>query len=276
MPELPEVETIRRQLAPVTEGRAITSVRVPDPRWCEPLTPRAFAARLRGRTIERFARRGKFMLLELGGGGVLALHLRMTGNLLYLPAQSKPQSAHLRGVLALSDGSRLAFVDPRRFGTAQVFAGREALDAYFDGRVGVEPLGDDFTQELLIAASRKRRTPIKAFLLDQRHVAGIGNIYADEALFRARIAPRMRTARLTRAQAAALHDAVRDALQAGIDAKGATIDDFRDAYGVQGSFQDQFLVHRREHLPCPACGEPVVKTRVAGRGTYYCPNCQRS
>lgn len=276
MPELPEVETIRRQLAPAVEGRVFTGVRILDPRWCEPTAPRAFSARLRGRTVEEFTRRGKYMLLQLSDDGVLVMHLRMTGNLLFVPSGSRPSRAHLRGVLTLDDGSALAFVDPRRFGTACVFADRTALDAYFEGRLGVEPLEDEFTAELLFDASRRRRTPIKTLLLEQRHIAGIGNIYADEALHRAGISPRMQAARISQAQAAALHAAIRESLQAGIDAKGASIDDFRDAYGAQGSFQDQFLVHRREGLPCPDCGSPVAKIRVAGRGTYYCRNCQRA
>jgi formamidopyrimidine-DNA glycosylase len=275
VPELPEVETIRRQLKPVTEGKTIARVAVADPRWCEPHATREFAARLRARTIERFDRRGKFLLLRLGDSSTLALHLRMTGNLLYLSAGEEVPAAHLRGTLHLDDGVRLAFVDPRRFGTARVY-GDDELAAYLEGRIGVEPFGEEFTPGFLHAATRRRRTPIKALLLDQRHVAGIGNIYADEALYRAKLSPRMRADRLTRVQASALHAAIRDALTAGIDAKGASIDDFRDAYGVQGSFQDAFLVHRREGLPCPGCETPVRKVRVGGRGTYYCPACQRS
>lgn len=276
MPELPEVETIRRQLAPVTENRRIVAASVADERWCAPAEAGEFVARLIDRTVDRFTRRGKFMLLHLDDGSVLVMHLRMTGNLLYLPAGMTAAERHLRGVLVLEGGAQLAFVDPRRFGTAVVFDDAAALERYFSGRVGVEPLTEEFTPELLFAASRKRRTPIKAFLLDQRHVAGIGNIYADEALHRAGIPPRMRADRLSRARSVALRDAIRDSLNAGIEAKGASIDDFRDAYGVQGSFQDQFLVHRREGLPCPECGAPVIKTRVAGRGTYYCRNCQRA
>jgi formamidopyrimidine-DNA glycosylase len=276
VPELPEVETIRRQLAPVTEGRTITAVRVSDPRWCQPLTVDEMSARLRGRRIDSFERRGKFMVLRLDDGVLLVMHLRMTGNLLYVPVGLRVPRGHLRASLELDDGAHLAFVDPRRFGTAAIHPDQDSLDRYFAGRVGIEPLESQFTPELLFDASRGRRTPVKAFLLDQRKVAGIGNIYADEALHRAAISPRMRTARMSRAQAKALHDAIREALRDGIDAKGASIDDFRDAYGVRGSFQDRFLVHRREGLPCPGCGAPVKKIRVAGRGTYYCPACQRS
>lgn len=276
MPELPEVETIRRQLAPVVENRKIAEVAVLDDRWCTPLAPAALADGLEGRRIARFSRRGKFMLLHLDDESVFVLHLRMTGNLLFAPREVEPPSAHLRGTLTLDGGDRLEFVDPRRFGTAQLFGDEVALDEYFATRLGVEPFADDFTPELLFALSRRRRTPVKAFLLDQRQVAGIGNIYADEALFRAGISPRMQTARLTRRKAELLHEGVIESLTAGIDAKGASIDDFRDAYGVRGSFQDQFLVHRREGLPCPQCDATVIKTRVAGRGTYFCRKCQRA
>ncbi|MBI5309789.1 MAG: bifunctional DNA-formamidopyrimidine glycosylase/DNA-(apurinic or apyrimidinic site) lyase [Actinobacteria bacterium] len=275
MPELPEVETIRRQLAPMLEGRRITNVVVTDPRWVAPASPRGFSNRLTGSRIESAGRRGKYFDFLLDDGASLVMHLRMTGNLLYLSEASATPSAHLRGALLLDSGAALAFTDPRRFGTAEVIASPEAVDAYFAARLGPEPFDDDFTGERLHRDTRNRKTPIKALLLDQRRVAGIGNIYADEALHRAGIAPHRRAARLTRAQCDALRDAIRDSLTAGIDAKGASIDDFRDAYGVQGSFQDQFLVHRREGLPCPGCGGPVVKTRVAGRGTYFCKTCQR-
>lgn len=275
MPELPEVETIRRQLAPVIEGQLVTNVLVTDPRLVAPGSPRGFANRLTGRRIEVAGRRGKYFVFSLDDGAALVMHLRMTGNLLYLSEAAATPSDHLRGVLLLEYGAALAFTDPRRFGTAEVLATPEAVDAYFSGRLGPEPFDKDFSGAHLHAVTRKRKTSVKAVLLDQRTVAGIGNIYADEALHRAGIAPGRRAERLTRAQCDRLRDTVREALSAGIDAKGASIDDFRDAYGVQGSFQDQFLVHRRQGLPCPSCGKPVVKTRVAGRGTYFCRDCQR-
>ncbi|MGH2907340.1 MAG: bifunctional DNA-formamidopyrimidine glycosylase/DNA-(apurinic or apyrimidinic site) lyase [Solirubrobacterales bacterium] len=272
MPELPEVETIRRQLAPVVEGRTIEAADVSDARWVLPLRPATFERRVTGRSIESLERRGKYFVFKLDDGSALLMHLRMTGNLLYLDGSDDEQRSHLRGQLWLEDGGSLAFVDPRRFGTAELV---KSTDEYFATRLGPEPFGEDFNGELLHRLTRKRKTPVKAILLDQKTVAGVGNIYADEALYRAGIAPQKRAARLTRAQCDALAETVRDALNAGIDAKGASIDDFRDAYGVQGSFQDQFLVHLREGLECPSCGAPVIKTRVAGRGTYYCRNCQK-
>ena len=172
------------------------------------------------------------------------------------------------------DGHELLFVDPRRFGTGQLALGGEALDTFFAGRLGIEPLQPGFTLAHLRTLARGCRSPTKAFLLDQRRIAGVGNIYADEALFRAGIHPLRPANRLTSAQLDALRDAVIVSLQAGIDANGATIDDFRDLDGARGSFQDEFLVHRREGEPCTVCGSAVRKLVVAGRGTYVCETCQ--
>jgi formamidopyrimidine-DNA glycosylase len=270
VPELPEVETIRRNLAPHVEGRRLESLEILDPRWCLPLAPEELAAAVEGRVVERLSRRGKYLIAELEGDVFLLMHLRMTGTLLLDPAGAPP---HTRVWWRLGD-HRVAFVDPRRFGTGELALGPEALEAFLAARLGPEPFSGDFTAAHLHALARASRAPIKAFLLDQRKVAGVGNIYADEALFRAKVHPLRPANRLTRAQAQALRDAVVASLQAGIDAKGATIDDFRDPYGVQGSFQDQFLVHLREGEPCPECGRAVRKLRAAGRGTYVCESCQ--
>jgi formamidopyrimidine-DNA glycosylase len=176
--------------------------------------------------------------------------------------------------MRFTGGRTVLFVDPRRFGTGQLARGRDELEAFMTARLGVEPLGPDFTVEHMRAQARGRRAPIKAFLLDQRRLAGVGNIYADEALFRAGIHPLRPTGRLNAGQWAALRDAVVEALRAGVAARGATIDDFRDVDGVRGSFQNEFLVHRRAGEPCPACGATVVKLVAAGRGTYVCETCQ--
>jgi formamidopyrimidine-DNA glycosylase len=271
MPELPEVETIRRQLAPLVEGRTLERVEILDPRWSRPLAPTELADALSGRRVERLSRRGKYLLWELADDVYLAQHLRMTGTILVDP---EPEPPHTRGRIQLSGGRRLALVDPRRFGTGELLLGSDARDAFFAERLGLEPLDPAFTASHLRAVSRGRRAPIKALLLDQRRVAGVGNIYADEALFRAGIHPLRAAGRLSAEQYARLHGAVVAALRAGIDARGATIDDFRDIDGARGSFQDQFLVHRREGEPCPVCGRPVVKMVAAGRGTYVCETCQ--
>ena len=270
MPELPEVETIRRHLAPHVEGRRLERLEILDPRWSRPLAPAQLAYALEGRAVERLGRRGKYLVWDLEDGAHLLLHLRMTGTLLLDPPEPP---AHTRVWFDLG-GRRLAFVDPRRFGTGELALGPEALEAFFAARLGVEPLQDAFTAEHLHHLARGSRAPVKAFLLDQKRVAGVGNIYADEALFRARLHPLRPANRLTRAQAAALRDAVVASLEAGIAAKGASIDDFRDPDGARGAFQHQFLVHLREGMPCAACGGPVRKLRAAGRGTYVCERCQ--
>jgi formamidopyrimidine-DNA glycosylase len=269
MPELPEVETIRRQLAPALEGRRLVRVEVLDPRWSEPAPPAEVEDALRGRRIERLSRRGKYLVFELEGDAYLVMHLRMTGNLLLAD-----EGSHVRVRFGLDSGHQLLFADVRRFGTGVVLLGRDALDDYFRARLGVEPLSPDFTAETLRELGRKRRAPVKAFLLNQERIAGVGNIYADEALFRARIHPLRPVGTLRRPQVAALRDAVVEVLEAGIDSRGATIDDFRNADGAEGAFQDRFLAYGREGEPCVRCGRPIRKLRAAGRGTYVCERCQ--
>ena len=268
VPELPEVETIRRHLAPYVEGRIVEALEVLDERWCRPLAPVELAAALEGRRVERLSRRGKYLVWELEEDAFLLMHLRMTGTLLLDPPGAPP---YVRVWIRLGDHA-LAFTDPRRFGTGELALGPDARDAFFAARLGPEPW--DTTPAALRAAAKGSRAPIKAFLLDQKRVAGVGNIYADEALFRARIHPLRAANRLTRAQAETLREAVVESLTAGIEAKGATIDDFRDPYGVSGTFQDQFLVHTREGEPCPRCGRAIRKLRAGGRGTYACERCQ--
>jgi len=271
MPELPEVETVRRQLAPRVEGRTFERVRGLDERWCMPLAPRAMERALRGRRVESLGRRGKYLVWSLSGDRFLLQHLRMTGNLLYDPAERPP---YTRVEIDLDDGHKLRYVDVRRFGTGQLADGRGELDAFLDGRLGLEPFDPGFDAEHLRALARGSRAPIKSFLLDQKRIAGVGNIYADEALFRARIHPLRPAGRLTRAQWEALVPAIVSTLQAGIDGNGASIDDFRDIDGARGAFQDEFLIHRHEGDPCPQCGGTVRRLVVGGRGTYVCERCQ--
>lgn len=270
MPELPEVETIRGHLAPHVEGRTLEAVEVLDPRWSRPLAPSELTAAVQGRVVEKLARRGKYLVWELTDDVFLLMHLRMTGTLLLDPA---PAPRHMRVRMDLGD-HELVFDDPRRFGTGELALGPEARAAFFDARLGVEPLERDFTGDHLHSLAQTSRAPIKAFLLDQRRVAGVGNIYADEALFRARVHPLRPANKLTRAQCAAIRDGVVESLLLGLEHKGATIDDFRDPYGVSGTFQDRFLIHTREGEPCVNCSRAIRKLRVAGRGTYVCEKCQ--
>jgi len=271
MPELPEVETIRRHLAPHLEGRVLERLDVLDPRFCLPLAPAELVDAVQGRRIERLSRRGKYLIFEFAGDVFLLLHLRMTGTLLLDPA---PDTPYQRVTFGLDDGHTLRFCDPRRFGTGELAVGAPALEAFLAARLGIEPLGDELTGAALRAMARGRRAPVKAFLLDQRRIAGVGNIYADEALFRARIHPLRPAGSLTLAQCDALAEAVRYALTRGLDAGGATIDDFRHPDGVVGAFQNEFQIHLRRGEPCVACGTPVVKMVAAGRGTYVCESCQ--
>jgi formamidopyrimidine-DNA glycosylase len=273
VPELPEVETIRRQLAPQIEGRTITAVEILDPRWTRPDPPEPVEQQLLGTVIERVGRRGKYMVWSLSGGRHLLVHLRMTGAMLVNPP---PEPPHTRVRFELDGGHRLIYVDPRRFGTGHLVADNAALDAYLLQRIGVEPFTPSFTADYLRQAARGRKAPVKAFLLDQRRIAGIGNIYADEALYRAKIHPLRPAGRLTGPDWSRLREAVEDALAAGIEAKGASIDDFRHIDGARGSFQDRFLVHRRAGEPCARCGQEILKIVVGGRGTYVCPSCQRA
>jgi formamidopyrimidine-DNA glycosylase len=247
-----------------------------DPRWCEPAPPSALEDAVRGRAIERLGRRGKYLILSLEDDVHLAMHLRMTGNLLLAHASDPdPPYLRVRFVLGPDGAKEMLFTDVRRFGTGTVLLGSDALAEFFASRLGVEPLSPDFTAEALRALARGRRAPVKAFLLTQERIAGVGNIYADEALWRARIHPLRPVGSLKRAQIEALREGVVEALAEGIDAKGASIDDFRHADGARGSFQDRFLVHMREGEPCTRCGTTITKLRAAGRGTYICPNCQR-
>jgi formamidopyrimidine-DNA glycosylase len=273
VPELPEVETIRRHLAPHLEGGRLRRMEVLDPRWCEPAAPEEVEDAVRGRRIEGLSRRGKYLVLELEDEVFLVMHLRMTGNLLLVEDREEPRFVRVR--MHLDSGERLLFADMRRFGTGVVLLGADARDEYFASRLGVEPLDKDFTADALRALARGRRAPVKAFLLTQERIAGVGNIYADEALFRARIHPLRPVGALRRPQIGALRDSVVETLEAGIDARGATIDDYRNPDGASGAFQDRFLVYGRDGEPCSRCGTAIRKIRAAGRGTYFCPNCQR-
>ncbi|HEY7966347.1 MAG TPA: bifunctional DNA-formamidopyrimidine glycosylase/DNA-(apurinic or apyrimidinic site) lyase [Solirubrobacteraceae bacterium] len=271
MPELPEVETIRRQLEPAVIGATLDAVEVLDPRWCEPHDAAGVSDILTGRRVLALRRRGKYLDWVFDGELHLLMHLRMTGALLL---DAEPGQAYVRVRMAFDSGRRLEFSDPRRFGTGQIVSGDPALEEFFAGRLGIEPFDEAFTPQLLRSLARGKRVAIKTFLLDQRMIAGVGNIYADEALFRAGVHPLRAAGALRPKQYALLRDAVREVLSSGIDARGASIDDFRHLDGARGSFQDRFLVHRREGEPCTICGTAIAKIVVGGRGTYFCAHCQ--
>jgi formamidopyrimidine-DNA glycosylase len=265
VPELPEVETYRAKLEPRLLGRRFRRVRVHDHRLTMPLEPAEVEAELEGERVASVDRRGKYLLIRFESGLALVVHLRMTGG---FPEQP---GTHERALIALDDGSDLSYRDVRRFGTWHVLAPPE-LDAYLAARLGPEPLGPRFTVGFLAERLARRQAPLKAVLLDQRVVAGIGNIYADEALWHARLHPLRPAAELAVEEIAALRRGVRRALRLGIERQGANLGD--GAY-PSGSMQEEFRVYGRTGQPCPRCRTPIEKTRVAGRGTHFCPGCQR-
>jgi len=272
VPELPEVETIRRQLEPELVGREIEALEVLDERWTRPEGAGAVEEAVSGRRIEAVERRGKYLILRLAGDVALAMHLRMTGNLVLAPGTGdEPQ--FLRAVFRLDGGEELRFTDARRFGHSAVLVGDE-LEEYLSSRLGIEPLSDRLTADVLLELAADRRAPLKSFLLVQEGVAGIGNIYADEALHRARLHPLSPAGSMKPEHAEALRAGIVDALEAGLSNGGASMDDYLDARGEPGSMQDEFLVHTREGKPCPRCGEEIRRVVVSGRSTYFCPACQ--
>jgi len=287
VPELPEVETVCRQLEPEIEGRRIERLEVYDERWCRPTPPAELEAALAGREIRGLGRRGKYLLLALDRGQTLVMHLRMTGNLILVegdealdPSEGRrlyegersTSERHLRTRFALDDGRELWFTDPRRFGEAFLIDDA-ALPERF-ARLGVEPLSDEFSPEALGEIAAGRTAPLKSFLLDQSGIAGVGNIYADEALFRARLHPLSPAGSMRPEHHAALRDGVVAALEAGIAGGGASIDDYRDGRGERGRMQDEFLVHTRVGEECPRCDGTIQRIVVTGRSTYFCPGCQ--
>ena len=273
MPELPEVETVRRRLEPVLVGRRFERVEIYDGRLVRPLDPEPVAAELEGERVEAVDRRGKYLIFRFESGRVLLVHLRMTGSFSYGDAASAADDAHRRALVRLDDGAAVAYRDVRRFGTWQVVE-PDGLEPYLAQRLGDEPLERAFTTKALRARLAGRRAPIKAALLDQRSLAGMGNIYADEALWRARIHPLRPARELDDEEIRRLRTAVRQALAAGIERQGATLRDYRTPDGGRGRMQRAFKVYGRADEPCDRCGTPIEKTRVAGRGTWYCPTCQ--
>ncbi|MFS8523230.1 MAG: bifunctional DNA-formamidopyrimidine glycosylase/DNA-(apurinic or apyrimidinic site) lyase [Limnochordales bacterium] len=291
MPELPEVETVRRQLAAVLPGRRIAGVRVRLARVLQNASPEELARRTAGRVFGPPGRRGKYLLLPLfraGGasgsgpgaragaeeaGARLIVHLRMTGRLTVEPA-GEPETPYTRVAFSLDDGQELRFADVRTFGTIHLVEdGQEGGPAGL-AALGPEPLADEFTPEVLAAALAGRRAPVKAVLLDQRRVAGLGNIYADEALFAAGIHPQRPAGGLARAEVERLHEAIRTVLARALAEGGTTFRDYVNGRGQPGGFQAYLQVYGRAGRPCPRCGAAIARLRVAGRGTHVCLTCQ--
>ena len=271
MPELPEVETTRRGVAPRVVGRRIAAVTVYDRRLRWPV-PDDLARTLRGRTIERVDRRSKYLLFR-AGDGTLLVHLGMTGSL-RVHTTAPPRRTHDHLDIRLDDGTLLRYHDPRRFGAVLWVAGHGDAHPLLR-KLGVEPFDDAFTADALWRATRGRRAAIKLALMDNGLVVGVGNIYANEALFRAGIRPTTAAGRLSRPRLARLVDAVRDVLADAIAKGGSTLRDYVDSTGEPGYFQLDYNVYGRDGEPCRACGTSVRLTRQGQRATFYCPACQR-
>lgn len=287
MPELPEVETVRCGLSPVMEGFRIdqADIRRPDLRW--PF-PENMADRLTGQTVLRLRRRSKYILADLSGGESLLIHLGMSGRMLisqadmrstpgvFIHAHPAPEK-HDHVVLDMSGGARITFNDPRRFG-AMDMAPTPDIDAHkLLAGLGPEPLGNSFDEPYLIRKLKGRNTPIKSALLDQRIVAGLGNIYVCEALYRAGIAPTRKAGRLSTARIGSLVPIIRDVLNDAILAGGSSLRDYRQADGELGYFQHSFRVYGREGEPCrtDGCADTIRRIVQSGRSSFYCPTCQR-
>ena len=270
MPELPEVETVRRGLAKTVLGRSIIAVAVHERRLRRPLAP-SFASALVDRRIEAVRRRAKYLLLDLDDGAVWLVHLGMTGTLVVVAADA-PLRRHTHVVVTLDDGRTLRFHDPRRFGLMKVGHEGELPEL---ASLGVEPLADDFTARMLHATARAQRRAVKSLLMDQGFVAGLGNIYVNEILFAAGVRPRRRTSRVSRVQAERIVAATGAVLGRAIAARGSSISDYRDERGEPGAFQHHFAVYERAGAPCRTCGSAIRRVVIVGRSSYYCPTCQR-
>jgi formamidopyrimidine-DNA glycosylase len=271
MPELPEVETVARGLRASLLGRTIIGVEVSWARTLVPPDPVAFARRLVGQAISGVGRRGKWILIALGGGDTLLVHLRMTGQLVLEPGGS-PDDRHARVLLSLDSGWRLRFSDQRKFGRMVLTSDPQSQLA----ELGPEPLADDFTAERLAEMLARRRGRIKPLLLNQRFLAGLGNIYADESLWRAGVHPLRRAGGLELAEVRRLHRGIRSVLREAIDGGGTTLADsaYRQPDGQSGEFYDLLAVYGREGQPCKRCGGAIERIVVGQRGTHYCPRCQ--
>ena len=273
MPELPEVETVRRSLARRMIGRTLVRCIVRETRFRTPLDPAGLDLALRDRRVVAVGRRSKYLLIELDGDHVLVLHLGMSGRLDLVPRGSA-LLPHTHVQLELDGGEELRFSDPRRFGMLFV-SPRAGLPAHPRLRsLGVEPFEADFTVEYLLDRARGMRRPVKNFLMDARVVVGVGNIYASEALHRARVRPTTPVRRLSAERMRSLHASVRAVLAAAVRAGGTTLQDFRDTDGHAGRFQVRLRVYDRAGEACPRCRRTIRRLVQAGRSTFYCPGCQ--
>lgn len=272
MPELPEAETIAADLRARIQGVRIRDVSVPRPDILAGIDPAGLGRRLRGRRLARVGRRGKNVLFDLDDGGRILVNLGMTGRLITSDAPSASEMRHVAARFALEDGRDLLFDDTRRFGRIEVL--EPVAWSERDAALGLEPLSDAFTADAFWGLIRRSRTPIRNRLLDQRFVAGVGNIYANEALFLAGVRPRRRARTLRRREADALRRALRDVLRRAVEARGTTLRDYRGGGGEMGGFQPRLRVYGRAGEPCATCGTAIKRVVVSNRSAFYCPECQ--
>ncbi len=269
MPELPEVETIKNELAPHVIGHRITGITLFWNRIVRQPSAEEFCSRLTGQEISGAARRGKYLILSLTNSEVLIIHLKMSGSLLLKPASAEP-GKFIRAIIYLDKEMGLYFRDPRKFGAMWLVEDRNTIV----GKLGPEPLEDDFTPQLLAQRLNNRTAPIKALLLDQSFIAGIGNMYADEALFAARIHPKRSGGSLLKDEIERLHHTIQQVLRAAIVNKGASIMNYLRPGGELGTAHFSFQVAHRGGKPCPICGTPIQRLPIRNRGSYFCPKCQ--
>ncbi len=270
MPELPEVETVKNELAPYVIGHRITDITLNWEGIVKEPHPSKFCSRLVGQKITSLARRGKYLLFSLDGDGVLVIHLKMTGSLLLAPTSAE-LGRFIRAVIHLDGGVTIHFRDPRKFGVMRLVQDPGPVVK----RLGPEPLEDDFTPKLLAKHLQNRQASIKAILNDQTAVAGLGNMYADETLFSARLHPQRAGSSLSSEEVKRLHQSIREVLSAAINNKGASINTYFRPSGEKGTAHFEFKVAHQGGKPCPRCGTPIERIKVRNRGTYFCPNCQR-
>ena len=271
MPELPEVETVVRDLRPLLIGRTLQGVRRSPHALRQPWSP-AWEPLLTGQIVAAVHRRGKWILVELGGGAFLMVHLGMTGQFT-VRAAGVPGETHTHLVFPLDNSAELRFRDIRRFGSVTYFADRPTWESYLSGKLGPEPWDMDPKAWRALLKSTKRN--LKAILLDQTLIAGVGNIYVDESCHAAKLDPRRTGESLTAAEANRLLTKIRQVLTSAIDSRGSTIRDYVGGSGLQGGFQREFRAYGRTGEPCPTCGVPIERVRVAGRSSHFCPQCQR-
>lgn len=274
MPELPEVETVRRSLEEKLKGKTFIDVEVFLEKMFKGVAPEQAAEHLKGKRINGIDRRGKYLIINLTGGAALVIHLRMTGQLLYCPPEQE-RAKHTHIIFHLNNNCQLRFADQRQFGKIHLVSARELENLAGLKDLGVEPLSDGFTRELFKKELKKRRTKIKPLLLDQTFVAGIGNIYADEALFRAMLNPERVASSLNQREASRLYLAIKEVLVEGIENKGTSIKDYVDGNGNQGGNQFNLRVYGREGEPCVKCGRIIERKVIGGRSSHFCPKCQK-